>query len=214
MAEAPQTLNRERLTLNLTILSARFPSPRRNEGMKLTFIKMIFGIALITVAVQAGVSIHKAMERHAIKKVLQARQDIREHCITLVRINGQNVRKFEPGRTLYKLKHIDTSGCPTAFQVAWLGYLRSLRQFATPSPAERMEKQILTRPTLFSVEGNADGHIGLENGFGGGLGLHYEVAHENNARLAELYAKEDPAEALKHMESVAADFKVNALNYE
>jgi hypothetical protein len=183
-------------------------------GMKLTFIKIISGVALITFAVLAGAGIHKAMQRQAIIKVLQARQDVRKNCITVVSINGRDVCEFEPRHALYRLKQIDFSGCPTEFQIAWLGYIHSLQRFAAPSPAERMEKQILTRPTLFSVAGNVDGHVGLENGLGGGLGMRYEVAHENNVKLAELYDQEDSTEALQQMESVALNFKVNALKYE
>jgi hypothetical protein len=182
--------------------------------MKMTFIKMICGIALVALAVQAGVSIHKAMERHAIVKVLQARQDVRKNSITVIHINGRNIREFEPRRALYELKQIDFSDCPPAFQVAWRDYIHNLQRFAAPSPAERMEKQILARPTLFSVAGNADGHIGLENGLGGGLSGRLEIAHENNARLAALYDREDPAAALQQMESIASNFNIDALKYE
>jgi hypothetical protein len=107
---------------------------------------------------------------------------------------------------------IATSVCPDEFRSAWLAYIQAWERYASPSAIERRQRQILASPTSRSMGGNVEGHGGL--GVGGGISAHYDTTHENNAKLVEFLDREDTAQALRALESVALQFKVDALKYE
>jgi len=112
------------------------------------------------------------------------------------------------------IKQIDTSNCPNEFQTAWLAYVQAWERYATPSPIERRQRQVLERPTSTSLGGNLEGHAGLGSGVGAGGAVHFESGHDNNGKLVDFLDREDTSEAWRAVESVALKFKVDALKYE
>lgn len=172
----------------------------------------VIGIMLLA-GLAAGCS-HEEKNRQSIINVLQARLEARKDSIVIVHALGCDVRKFNNLRALHNLKRIDTSDCPNEFQTAWLAYIQAWERFANPSPTERRQKQILASPTSRSIQGNLEGHAGLGAGAGAGISGQYSSTHENYAKLAEMYDKEDTSEAFRTVESVALKFKVDALKFE
>jgi hypothetical protein len=179
--------------------------------MKMTLLKISGLLALAALVTLAIHDYRQERNRHAIIKVLQERLTARNDNI-IARSDGRKTLHLR--RVMCQLRHIDPTDCPAEFQTAWLDYIQALERFATPSIAELQERRLLASATSCSLQGNLEGHAGFQSGLGGGLGLWYAVAHESYPALAQLYAREDPSEAFRHVESVALKYKVNAPEYE
>jgi hypothetical protein len=169
---------------------------------------MIARIALVMALAAPAVGCnHEEQDRQAIVKALHSRMEARDR-------NAGFVRQVALPRFLRLLKQIDVSDCPNEFQTAWLAYVQAWERYATPSPIERRQRQVLEKPTSVTLGVNLEHHVGLGSGIGAGGGVQYESKHENYGKLVEFFDREDTSEAWRAVESVALKFKVDALKYE